>query len=333
MAANRHFLIVAALAIGLLPPAAKLIDDPFMITVVSRTMIFAIAAISLDLIVGYGALVSFGHAAFIGLGAYTAGILSFHLAEAGPIFDTPFLFEGSNNLFVIMLSAVLICAILAAITGAISLRTRGIHFIMITLAFAQMLFFLFISLDFYGGEDGLIMYSRNEIPGMDLDDDTHFYYLVAVVMFLAILISRRLVNSGFGRVLQGCKYNTLRMQTLGFNTFWYQLTAYVFAACLGGIAGVLLANQSEFVDPGLFHWHLSGELLVMVILGGMGSIYGAAIGAFVYLMLEQALSAYTEHWQIILGPFLILTVLFARHGLYGLIQGLYQSPKRGKKHD
>ena len=318
---NRLFLIASPAVIAVLPLLAELADDPFIITVVSRTMIFAIAAVSLDLIVGYGALVSFGHAAFIGLGAYSAGILSFHLAEAGPIFESPFLFEGSNNLAVIMVVAVLICAVVAAITGAISLRTRGIHFIMITLAFAQMLYFLFISLEFYGGEDGLVMYERNALPGADLNNDTQFYYLVAGLLFLVIIVSRRLVNSRFGRVLQGCKHNTLRMQTLGFDTFWYQLTAYVFAACFGGVAGVLLANQSEFVDPGLFHWHLSGELLVMVILGGMGSIYGAAIGAFVYLLLEQVLSVYTEHWQIFLGPFLILVVLFARHGIYGILQG------------
>lgn len=320
MNVNRLFLISAPIVLCLLPLVAILFDETFIITVVSRTMIYAIAAVSLDLIVGYGALVSFGHAAFIGLGAYTAGILSFHLAEAGPLFESPFLFEGSNNLLFIIVATVFVCAIVAALTGAISLRTRGIHFIMITLAFAQMLYFLFVSLDFYGGEDGLLMYSRNELPGADLNNDTQFYYVVAACLFVVIALSRRLVNSRFGRVLQGCKHNTLRMQTLGFNTFWYQLTAYILAACMGGLAGVLLANQSEFVDPGLFHWHLSGELLVMVILGGMGSIYGAALGAFVYLLLEQILSAYTEHWQVFLGPFLILVVLFARHGIYGMMQ-------------
>lgn len=311
-------LVISITALASLPSIAEWFDELFWVTIISRVMIYAIAAISLDLIVGYGALVSFGHAAFIGLGAYTAGILSFHLAEAGPIIEQPFLFEGSNNLLLIMLIAIGVGAIIATITGAISLRTKGIHFIMITLAFAQMLYFLFISLDFYGGEDGLIMYGRNEFPMLDLSDDSQFYYLVLGVLALSVLLTRRLVNSQFGRVLQGCKFNATRMQTLGFNTFWYQLTAYIISGSLGAVAGVLLANQNEFVDPGLFHWHLSGELLVIVILGGLGSIYGAVIGAFVYLLMEQTLSVYTAHWQFYLGPFLIIVVLYARHGIFGL---------------
>ncbi len=312
------FFVLAVAILAVLPTAAEIFDELFLVTVISRVMIYSIAAISLDLIVGYGALVSFGHAAFIGLGAYTAGILSFHLAEAGPLFEQPFVFDGSNSLLTALQVSLLVSVVVAAITGIISLRTKGIHFIMITLAFAQMLYFLFISLDFYGGEDGLLMYGRNEVPGLDLNDDSEFYYVVLGFLIVSVFLTKRLVNSQFGRVLKGCKYNTTRMQTLGFNTFWYQLTAYIFAACLGGVAGVLLANQSEFVDPGLFHWHLSGELLVMVILGGMGSIYGAVIGAFVYLLLEQTLSAYTEHWQFYLGPFLITVVLYARHGIFGL---------------
>lgn len=316
-----HTFILATSIAGLavLPTIANQFGDLFLVTVISRVMIYAIAAISLDLIVGYGALVSFGHAAFIGLGAYTAGILSFHFAEAGPLFEQPFIFEGSNNLISILFISLIVSSVMALITGTISLRTKGIHFIMITLAFAQMLYFLFISLDFYGGEDGLIMLSRNEFLNLDLNDDSQFYYLVLALLALSVFLTRRLVNSQFGRVLRGCKFNATRMQTLGFNTFWYQLTAYIFSACLGGIAGVLLANQSEFVDPGLFHWHLSGELLVMVILGGMGSIYGAVIGAFVYLLIEQTLSAYTEHWQFYLGPFLIIVVLYTPHGIYGLL--------------
>lgn len=323
MKKHTFVLATAIVALSALPSVAQWLDELFWVTIISRVMIYAIAAISLDLIVGYGALVSFGHAAFIGLGAYTAGILSFHLAEAGPLFEQPFVFDGSNNLLLILLIAIFVGAVIAAITGAISLRTKGIHFIMITLAFAQMLYFLFISLDFYGGEDGLLMYGRNEFPMLDLNDDSQFYYLVLGVLALAIYITRRLVNSQFGRVLKGCKFNATRMQTLGFNTFWYQLTAYIISGSLACVAGVLLANQSEYVDPGLFHWHLSGELLVIVILGGLGSIYGAVIGAFVYLLLEQTLSIYTAHWQFYLGPFLILVVLYARHGIFGLF-----APKR-----
>lgn len=304
----------------LLPPLALAVDETFVISTMSRVLIFAIAAISLDLIVGYGAMVSFGHAAFVGLGAYVAAILSFHLSEGAAIFTFPFEFMGSNQLLVAIPAAMLVTGFVAAVTGAISLRTQGIHFIMITLAFAQMLYFLFVSLDYYGGEDGLLIDSRNELPGVDLSSDSQFYYLVLVILILIIVITRRLVNSRFGRVLQGCRHNEKRMQTLGFNTFWYRLTAYVVAGSFAGVAGVLLANQTEFVDPGLYHWHLSGELLVMVILGGIASIYGPLIGAIVFILLEQVLSAYTEHWQFYLGPFLILVVLYARQGIYGLIK-------------
>jgi len=225
-----------------------------------------------------------------------------------------------NNLFLILIVAIFVAAIVAALTGLISLRTHGIHFIMITLAFAQMLYYLFISLDTYGGEDGLLMPGRNQVPFIDTADDFTFYYLCLLILVVYIFLSRRLVNSQFGRVIRGCKLNEKRMQSLGFNTYWYRLTAYIIAATGAAVAGVLLANKTEFVDPGLFSWHLSGELLVMVILGGLGSIYGAVIGAFVYLLLEQVLSAYTEHWMFFLGPFLILVVIYARHGIYGVLQ-------------
>ena len=291
----------------------------------TRVLIFAMAAISLDLIVGYGAMVSFGHAAFVGLGAYTAAVLSFHFNDGSALFDFPFSYDGSNQLLVILPVAMLVAALVAGITGLISLRTHGIHFIMITLAFAQMLYYLFISFDYYGGEDGLLMSARNHMPFVDTNDDTSFYYLSLGFLILFVVLARRLVQSRFGRVLQGCKYNEKRMQTLGFNTYWYRLSAYVIAAMAAAVAGVLLANKTEYVDPGLFSWHLSGELLVMVILGGLGSIYGAVIGAVVYLLLEQIFSAYTEHWQILLGPVLIFVVIFARHGIYGFVRKLNQN--------
>ena len=291
----------------------------------TRVLIFAMAAISLDLIVGYGAMVSFGHAAFVGLGTYTAAILSFHINDGSPLFAMPFAYDGTIQLWAVLLVAIGVAALVAILTGMISLRTHRIHFIMITLAFAQMLYYLFISLDYYGGEDGLPMMGRNQIPLIDSGDDTSFYYFCLLVLILFIILARRLVGSHFGRVLQGCKYNEKRMQTLGFNTYWYRLTAYVIAAMGAAVAGVLLANKTEYVDPGLFSWHLSGELLVMVILGGMGSIYGAVIGAIVYLLLEQIFSAYTEHWMILLGPVLILVVIYARHGIYGYLQKLNQN--------
>lgn len=314
------FLFLALIVLLLLPPVSAAVDESYVISSMTRVLIFAIAAVSLDLIVGYGAMVSLGHAAFVGLGAYVTAILSFHLNEGSPVFTFPFNYDGSNNLFLVLIVAMLVAALVAALTGLISLRTHGIHFIMITLAFAQMLYYLFISLDYYGGEDGLLMLGRNQVPFIDTGNDTAFYYLCLFFLIVYIVFARRLVNSQFGRVIQGCKINEKRMQALGFNTYWYRLTAYVIAATGAAVAGVLLANKTVYVDPGLFSWHLSGELLVMVILGGLGSIYGAVLGAIVYLLLEQILSAYTEHWMFFLGPILIFVVIYARHGLYGSLQ-------------
>ena len=319
------FLLVCLLALVLLPPLSQAFDESYLISSMTRVLIFAMAAISLDLIVGYGAMVSFGHAAFLGLGAYTSAILTFHFNDASPVFNFPFELDGSNQLFFILPVAMLVAALVATITGLISLRTYGIHFIMITLAFAQMLYYLFISLDYYGGEDGLLMSTRNHVPFIDSNHDTSFYYLSLFFLILFVVLARRLVQSRFGRVLQGCKYNEKRMRTLGFDTFKYRLTAYVIAAMAASVAGVLLANKTEYVDPGLFSWHLSCELLVMVILGGLGSIYGAVIGAFVYLLLEQIFSAYTEHWMVLLGPVLILVVIYARNGIYGFAGKLNQN--------
>jgi len=314
------FLLFSLLLLLSLPPLTEAFDESYLISSMTRVLIFAMAAISLDLIVGYGAMVSFGHAAFVGLGAYTAAILTFHFNDGSSLINFPFSYDGSNQLLLILPIAMLISALVAGITGLISLRTYGIHFIMITLAFAQMLYYLFISLDYYGGEDGLLMSARNQVPFIDTNDDTSFYYLSLFFLVLFLVLARRLVQSRFGRVLQGCKYNEKRMRTLGFDTFRYRLSAYVIAAMAAAVAGVLLANKTEYVDPGLFSWHLSGELLVMIILGGLGSIYGAVIGAIVYLLLEQIFAAYTEHWMVLLGPVLIIVVMYARNGIYGFIR-------------
>jgi len=318
MAISRQQLL---LRIGLLvllawPWMSQWAGSEYLTTVMSRVLIFAIAAVSLDLIVGYGAMVSFGHAAFVGLGAYVTAISAYHFTESLPLLHG---FSGSNALWVNLPLAMAVAALVALLTGLICLRTQGIHFIMITLAFAQMLYYLFVSLDFYGGEDGLVMAGRNELPFVDTADDRQFYYLCLGLLLGYLYLARRLVDSRFGRVLRGARINETRLRALGFNSYGYRLVAYVIAATGGAMAGVLLANQTEFVDPGLFSWQLSGELLVMVILGGLGSLYGAVIGAIVFLMLEQWLSAWTEHWMFFLGPFLILVVVRARHGLLGLL--------------
>jgi branched-chain amino acid transport system permease protein len=283
----------------------------------SRILIYALAAVSLDLILGYGGMVSFGHAAFLGAGAYVVGILAFHSVEGSPLLSWPLAVLGTENGFISWSAAIVASAALAAVIGAISLRTTGVYFIMITLAFAQMMYFFFISLEKYGGDDGLSLLQRNRIMGLDLANDTTFYYICLALLVGFLFVSYRLVNSRFGMVVRGCKENEPRMGALGFPTYRYKLICFVIAGGGAGLSGALMANLTEFVSPSLMHWSVSGEILIMVVLGGMGTLLGPVFGAATFLLLEEFLSRYTEHWMLFLGPTLILVVLFARGGLYG----------------
>mgnify|MGYP001168165069 CR=1 FL=1 len=303
-----------------LPPAASSMDQPFLISLFSRILIYALVALSLDLILGFGGMVSLGHAAFFGAGAYVVAILAFHGAEGSALFGLPIGILGAENAFISWTAAVAISAALAFVIGAVSLRTSGVYFIMITLAFAQMMYFFFISLEKYGGDDGLSMVSRNRFGGLDLSDDATFYYICLGLLLLAFALGRRLVKSRFGMVIRGCKENERRMRALGFPVYRYKLTCFVIAGAAAGLAGGLIANQIEFVSPNLMHWTVSGEIMIMVILGGMGTLFGPIFGAAAYLLLEEALSIYTEHWMLFLGPALIAVVLFARRGLVGWLK-------------
>lgn len=320
-ARKRLLWYVGGALLALLPPLAGLADEPFMVSLASRILIYAIAAVSLDLILGFGAMVSLGHAAFFGAGAYVVGILAFHAFEGVPLADGPIPVSGTNNALVSWPLAVIVSALLATVIGALSLRTSGIHFIMITLAFAQMLFYFFDSLEAYGGDDGLSLWSRNDLAGLDLGDDTTFYYVCLGSLAMFMLICQRLVNSRFGMVIRGCAQNERRMRALGFPTYRYKLLCFAIAGAGAGLAGALIANQTEYVSPGLLHWTRSGELLVMVILGGMGTLIGPVLGAAVLLLGEDLLAIFTEHWQLYLGPLLILVVLTTRRGVYGLLLG------------
>ena len=300
-----------------LPPLAEASGNAYLVSLFSRVLIYALAAVSLDLIFGYGGMVSLGHAAYVGTGAYVVGVLAFHHQEGGALLGI----TGTDSALIAWPAAVLVSALMAALIGALSLRTTGMHFIMITLAFAQMLYYLFVSLEAYGGDDGLSLWSRNRLPGLDLGDDTSFYYVCLGLLAAFLYFSRRLVNSRFGRVVRGAKENELRMQALGFPTYRYKLACFTIAGAGAGLAGALMANQTEFVSPGVMHWTQSGEILVMVLLGGMGSLFGPVLGAVALLTMEEVLAAYTEHWMVFLGPFLILVVLFAKRGLYGLLAG------------
>ena len=310
-------LLLVLLFLMVLPPVATALDQTFYIGFFSRILIYGMAAVSLDLILGYGGMVSFGHAVYLGAGAYVAGILAYHGMEGSAVISWPVTIMGSENALIAWPLAVILCAFLALIIGVISLRTTGVYFIMITLAFAQMMYFFFTSLEKYGGEDGLSMFSKNRIGILELNSDLRFYYLCFGLFLGFLFLCYRLVNSRFGMVIQGSKENDLRMNALGFETYRYRLACFVIAGAGAGLAGVLMANQTEFVSPSLLHWGVSGEIMVMVILGGVGTLIGPAFGAAALLIMEEILAHYTEHWMLFLGPILIFVVLFARRGLYG----------------
>jgi len=310
-AAGRAALPAAMFALfALLPPFTALTAQQFLIDLGSRVMIFAIAAVALDLLVGYGGLISFGHAAFIGLGAYAVGILAA---------------SGIGDALIALPVAVAVSMLFAFATGVVCLRTRGAYFIMITLAFGQMIYFVATSLAPYGGDNGLTIDARNTVAGLPLfRSDIGFYYVILLFLLATYLLCRALTGSRFGRVFRGTKENATRMTTIGFDVGRFRLIAYVIAGGLAGVAGYLLANSTEFVSPAYMSWQRSGELIVMVILGGVGTLDGAIIGSAVYLVAEEFMSGWMENWQVIFGPFLVLVVLFARGGLIGVAQRLWR---------
>lgn len=313
--AGLAMLALCLLLLAALPTLAGALGLGAITSFATRILILAIAASSLNLILGWGGMVSFGHAAFYGVGGYVVGILYAHARSGAPIFGV---IPGVGDLAITLPAALVLSGLLALVLGAISLRTSGVQFIMITLAFAQMFFYLFVSLKAYGGDDGLSVRRRNEFFGLDLRDDASFYYFALVIAVLWFAFMARIVNSRFGLVLQGIRQSERRMATIGVSTYRYKLVAYVIAGMGAGLAGALMANYAKFVSPDMMSWMQSGELMIMVILGGVGTLLGPAIGAAVLLILEAALAAWTEHWAAILGPLLVLVVLFWRGGLMGL---------------
>ncbi len=316
-------VIVAALLLFLLllPVYAAASGKVFLMTLFTRIVILAIAATSLNLILGYGGMVSFGHAVYLGLGGYAVGILAY---------------EGINSGFVQWPVALAVSALYSLIVGALSLRTRGVYFIMITLAFAQLVYYFGIGLDRYGGDDGLTIYRRSQFAGLlNLSNRTQFYYLCLALLLGTIYLTWRLVNSRFGMVIRGSRSNDRRMRAIGFPTYRYRLTAFVIAGTICGLAGALIANFTDFVSPAMVHWTRSGDLIVMVVLGGMGSSFGPLLGTVTLLVLEEALpvlirlvalpvvgsdaARVAEYWPILLGPLFLLVVLFARGGIEGLL--------------
>ncbi len=320
----RNVLVVALLVImALLPVYSALTGNTFMVTLFTRIVILAIAAVSLNLIMGFGGMVSFGHAAYLGIGGYVVGILAK---------------EGISSGFIQWPLALVLSGLFALGVGALSLRTRGVYFIMITLAFAQMVYYVANGLDRYGGDDGLTIQRRSDFGGLiNLTNRTAFYYLCLALLLATVYLVWRMINSRFGQVIQGARSNERRMRAIGFPTFRYKLTCFVIAGVLCGLAGVLLANHTNFISPSLMHWTRSGDLIVMAVLGGMGTVFGPVIGAVALLVLEETLphligfvsrivtgqevAAAKEYWQLILGPMLLLIVIYARGGIEGLISG------------
>ncbi|MEO0625206.1 MAG: branched-chain amino acid ABC transporter permease [Pseudomonadota bacterium] len=287
------------------PIVAEVWGGAYLNSLVMRAMILAIAALSLDLLIGTCGLVSFGHAAFLGIGAYTAGIA---------------ITEGVTDLTTILALAAGLSALFALITGAISLRTHGVTFIMITLAFGQMLFFTFSALSEYGGDDGLTLWELAYAYGLFGLEHGLFYFMLAMLFALWLFLGR-MREARFGRVLLASKANATRMETLGYRVFRYRLVAYVIAGVIAGIAGVLSANEAEFISPAISAWQRSGDLIIIVILGGMGRRSGPVLGALAFVGLEEVLSSITHDWRLIFGPLLIFIVLFAKGGLASLVEG------------
>jgi branched-chain amino acid transport system permease protein len=297
------FILFVALAA--VPIFARFSAEGYILSLMTRVMALGIAALSLDLLIGFGGLVSFGQAAFVGIGAYAVGILSA---------------EGINDGFLQLAAALITSALFALATGAVALRTHGVYLIMITLAFGQMLFFLATSLASYGGDDGMSLSGRTQLFGVDvLANNVSLYYVVFATLLAIYLLLRRVVASRYGRVLIGARENATRMAAIGFSPFPYRLVAYVLAGTIAALAGFLLANQTGFVSPAVMAWQRSGDLIFMIALGGLGSLHGAIIGAILFLLSEEFLANYSEHWRIVFGPALILAVLLARGGVVGVL--------------
>jgi branched-chain amino acid transport system permease protein len=294
---------ISVLALLALPPFVLYIGQPFYLDLVRRIMILAIAAVSLNLILGYGGLVSFGHAAYLGVGAYAVGILGFY---------------GFTSGWLHLAVAIATSALVAAAIGAVSIRTSGIYFIMITLAFSQMLYYLGISIEEFGGDDGMRIKTMSQFPLIDLANPVVFYYVSLVLMLLSVYLVFKIVNSRFGMTLRAAKSNEARARAIGFSPYPVRLAAFVIAGAMCGLAGALYANHTRYITPDLGSWQQSGDLMFMVILGGMASTAGPVLGTFALLVVEEILKGWTQHWQVILGPLLVLSVIFFRRGLAGI---------------
>lgn len=320
------FNALLAVLMLVLPLAAYAAGAPFYVALATRIAILALAAAGLNLALGFGGLVSFGHAAFFGIGGYVAGILASHAFNAEPLFGWPLAVPASDSMPVIWIAAALVSAAVAVPIGAISLRTSGVYFIMITLAFAQMIYYFAISWPAYGGEDGLSITMRNSFPGLDTTNALGFFLICYVLLMIVLFAMARLRDSRFGTALQAARQNEVRVAAVGIRPFRIRLVAFVISAAVTGVAGALYADLNRFVSPSMLSWQMSGELIVLIILGGAARLFGPLAGAILFVLLEFFLGGITERWQLFLGFVLLGVVLFARGGIVGLVAG---SPRHG----
>ncbi|MFU0505439.1 branched-chain amino acid ABC transporter permease [Pseudaminobacter sp. NGMCC 1.201702] len=317
---SRETLINTVLAVALLalPLAAVSAGEPFYVTLATRMAILALGAVGLNLALGLGGLISFGHAAFFGIGGYVAGIFASHAFNQQPMF---FGFSGSDQMPVIWLAALVISALIALPIGAISLRTSGVYFIMITLAFAQMIYYFAVSWPAYGGEDGLSILTRNAFPGVNTASPLGFFLICYALLMAALCVFWLVRNSRFGAALQAARQNEVRLASVGIEPFRIRLAAFAMSAAITGLAGALFADLNRFASPSMLSWHMSGELIVLIILGGTARLFGPVAGAVLFVLIEFVLGGWTERWQFFLGLMLLGVVLFARGGLIGLLAG------------
>ena len=316
---ERHLNILVLALLAAIPLWAYVSDEPFTITLSTKVAILALAGVGLNFALGLGGLVSLGHAMFFGIGGYAMGILASHAQSYTPIYDGLFVLEGTKSMVVIWLVAVLAGATAALVIGALSLRTTGVYFIMITLAFGQMFYYFTISWPAYGGEDGLSIYVRNGFPGLNTLDPIQFFALCYGVLLVVLYLFWRLEQAPFGLVLKASRQNPLRVTTVGLGVYRIQLIAFVMSGAVTALAGALFADLNRFVSPSMFSWQTSGEIMIFVILGGIARLCGPVIGAAVFILLEQILGDLSQFWHIYLGVLLLVVVLFAKGGLTGLI--------------
>lgn len=314
--------LVMIVGLAVIPFGLYFAGNAFWLDIFTRLVILSIAACGLNLILGLGGLVSFGHAAYIGLGAYAVGIPVYHETYGG--MDA----IASYNGFVHLGFALTMCAMFALFTGIISLRTRGVNFIMITMAFGQMMFYAIVSLETYGGDDGLTIDLRSEFPIINLDNPITLYAVCYVSLLVLVFALHRIRNSRFGLTLQGAKFNEERMRAIGFDCYKYQLTAFVLSGLICGYAGFLLGNFTTFISPEMMDWTRSGEIMFMVILGGAAMLWGPVIGAVIFIVLEFFLSELTVYWHLPFGLLLIISVLFMRGGVSGALHQWLSKPAR-----